>query len=54
MSTKTLQLLKRVEQLHTGLNHKPFNPNSEAHKKFQQQLKEQQLALKKEISHLNF
>tara|TARA_R110002012_G_scaffold275325_2_gene461895 strand:+ start:883 stop:1833 length:951 start_codon:yes stop_codon:yes gene_type:complete len=54
MSTKTLQLLKRVEQLHTGLNHKPFNPNSEAHKNFQQQLKEQQLELKKEISHLIF
>ena len=54
MTHDTLQVLRKVESLIVGYKHKPFNPDSEAHKKFLLHQEQQVLELQREIPHLKF
>ena len=50
-ATKTMVL---VEEVQKGLQHKPFNPNSEAHKKFTQNLEQKITQLQGHYPHIVF
>jgi len=51
---KELDVMKKVETIQRGLNHRPFNENSEAHKKFISQLRENIDLLVKDHSWMRF
>ncbi|RZN82957.1 MAG: GSCFA domain-containing protein, partial [Winogradskyella sp.] len=48
------QLMDEVEIIQKGLAHKPFNPESESHKKFVLKLKKQQKNISIKYSHITF
>ena len=50
----TLQTLTRVAEVQRGLQHKPFNPKSDAHLKFKAALDKKMEQLKKEYSFITF
>ena len=50
----TRKLLKQIEELNLAVAHKPFNPNSAAHKKFKQVQLAKSQQLQQTNSHLNF
>jgi len=52
--TTTQQNLKRIAEIQRGLQHRPFNAESEAHKKFIASLQQKILLIKKEFPFLNF
>jgi hypothetical protein len=54
VSSEAIKTMKLVDEVQKGLQHKPFNPNSEAHQKFLLGIKEKQLQLKKEYPHIKF
>ncbi|MFG6687787.1 GSCFA domain-containing protein [Mariniflexile sp. HNIBRBA6329] len=54
MSHDAIKTMKVVDEVQKGLQHKPFNPNSEAHQKFILGLKERQIQLQKEYLHMKF
>lgn len=54
MSEASLQLLEAVKQIQLGLAHRPFNKDSEAHKKFVDKLQQQIRRLQDEYPHLSF
>lgn len=54
VSSEAIKTMKLVDEVQKGLQHKPFNPNSEAHQKFLLGVKEKQLQLKKECPHIKF
>jgi lysophospholipase L1-like esterase len=46
--------MKQVAEIQRGLRHRPFNPNSEQHQKFQKSLKEKISYIKKEHPYIMF
>ncbi|MDH7913254.1 GSCFA domain-containing protein [Winogradskyella sp. SYSU M77433] len=54
LSEDAQQVLDNVKQIQSGLAHKPFNPDSEAHQKFQMKLNERIEVLQTEYPHMNF
>lgn len=54
VSSEAIKTMKLVDEVQKGLQHKPFNPDSEAHQKFLLGIKEKQLQLKKEYPHIKF
>ncbi len=54
VSSVAIKTMKLVDEVQKGLQHKPFNPDSEAHQKFLLVIKEKQLQLKKEYPHIKF
>lgn len=53
-SDEALNLKKQVLKIQRGLEHKPFNPNSNEHRKFLASLQEKIETLKKKYSHITF
>jgi hypothetical protein len=54
LSDEALELKKEVIKIQRGLEHKPFNPNSESHQQFLSSLQEKIKTLKKKYSHISF
>lgn len=54
ISSDSNEIIEEVDKVQKGLLHKPFNPNSDAHQKFQQQLKESQEKLQLIFPHILF
>src|SRR5690606_10731400 len=54
VSSEAIKTMKVVDEVQKGLQHKPFNTNSEAHQKFLQTLEEKQLQLQKSHPQINF
>ena len=54
ISNETLKTMHDVEAVQKGIQHKPFNPNSEAYKKFLLGIKEKKLQLQKIYPHITF
>lgn len=53
-SESTFSTKKQVDTIQKGLAHKPFNPDSESHQKFIQNLDEQIKRLQKDFPHIKF
>lgn len=53
-STETLKVLKEVETIQKGLSHKAFNPNTEMHQKFLQNLQNKIKTVKRQYPTINF
>jgi hypothetical protein len=53
-SEASLSVLNEVENIQKGLAHRPFNPNSEAHRKFLKNLNSKVSTLQKRYPHLQF
>ncbi|WP_242202593.1 GSCFA domain-containing protein [Aestuariivivens insulae] len=54
MSGEASKIMKQVDGIQKGLQHKPFNPNSEAHQQFLQQLEVQKKELQQKFTHISF
>ncbi|WP_372753549.1 GSCFA domain-containing protein [Mariniflexile sp.] len=54
MSDETLKLMNQVDVVQKGLQHKPFNPDSDAHKKFLQKVEAQKMQLQTKFPNINF
>ncbi len=54
VSSEADEVMEAVEDIQKGLQHKPFNPNSEAHKKFLQNLDAKKTRVKRQYSHILF
>jgi len=54
LSAKAIKILNRVAEVQKGLQHRPFQPKSEAHQKFLKQLELKQKALQLEFKHITF
>ena len=54
ISSDTENLQKEIESIQNGLKHRPFNPSSEAHQKFQKNLQQKIKALQKEFPFIKF
>ncbi|GAB1856539.1 GSCFA domain-containing protein [Flavobacteriaceae bacterium MHTCC 0001] len=54
ISDGAFKTMEAVENIQKGLRHKPFNPNSEAHQKFLQNLELKKEALLNQFSHIVF
>ncbi|UKM64817.1 GSCFA domain-containing protein [Flavobacteriaceae bacterium GSB9] len=54
MSSKALKTMEEVEHIQKGLQHKPFNPKSEAHLLFLQKLESEKQLIKSQFSHIVF
>jgi hypothetical protein len=50
----TQEVIEKVDKLQRNLNHKAFNPNSEAHQLFLQKVERQKKELKKRFPHFKF
>jgi GSCFA family len=51
---QTIELMKVINEINAAINHKPFNPTSEAHQKFKATNVEKIKLLQKKYSYLNF
>lgn len=54
ISKDVYALMTRIETVQKGLQHKAFQPDSEAYRKFKAHLEEEQLFLKQLINHISF
>lgn len=54
ITNTVFKTMERIETVQKGLKHKPFNPESKAHKKFLSGLEEKQMQLKMEYEHIVF
>jgi hypothetical protein len=54
ISEESLLAMKEVETIQKGLAHRPFNPNSDQHKKFLDSLNQKITFLREKIPHLQF
>jgi lysophospholipase L1-like esterase len=54
ISEEAHKTMEAVEVVQKGLRHKPFNVNSEGHQEFLKNLKENQLKLQSQYSHITF
>ena len=54
ISEEARQVMRRVEKIRSGLAHRPFNENSEAHQRFLQRLQSDIDKLQKEFPHILF
>ena len=50
----SLKTMKEIDTIQKGLNHKPFNPNSEAHQQFLKKLQQKKETLIKMFPHISF
>jgi hypothetical protein len=54
MSNETKELMKQIAEINIAFNHKPFNPQTQQHKKFLQSYTDKTTALQKQYPYLNF
>jgi lysophospholipase L1-like esterase len=54
VASETLGIQKEIRSVQQGLNHRPFDPDSEAHREFTRKLEEKIDRLQQEIPHLKF
>ena len=54
ISKNATEIMDTVDYIQKGLQHKPFNPNSEAHLQFLQKLEEQKAQLSLKVPHILF
>lgn len=54
INRESLKIMQEVEEIQKGLSHIPYNPNSQAHLKFLENLKKRQKALNKKNAHISF
>ena len=54
VSDTSTSMMEKVDAVQKGLNHKPFNPNSESHKKFRTSLELKISELQQEFPHIHF
>ena len=54
VSESSTNTMKEVEVIQKGLSHKPFNPNSEAHRTFLEKLDFEIKELQSEFPHIQF
>ena len=54
VASEAVKVMGAIEVVQKGLQHKPFNKNSEAHQKFLKQLEVQKHELQSTIKHLKF
>ena len=54
ISRKIFSAMNEVDTIQKGMLHQPFNPNSEAHGKFQQQLEIKKASIQKQFPHISF
>lgn len=54
IASETLRLQKKIAEIHSGLLHKPFNANSEAHKKFTEKLQQKISEVKTALPRVSF
>ena len=54
MSTESQEIMNEVQAIQNGLAHRPFNPNSEAHLKFVEQLKSKIKIIQNKFPHITF
>jgi lysophospholipase L1-like esterase len=54
ISSDALKTMDEVSIIQKGLLHKPFNPNSNSHQQFFQDLEEKKTQLQKQFSHITF
>ncbi len=54
ISENTSEVMQKVSEIQRGLTHRPFNPDSTAHKKFENTLKDQIRQLKQEYPFMEF
>ncbi|WP_250434655.1 GSCFA domain-containing protein [Hanstruepera flava] len=54
VSKEAATLMKEIEIIQSGLNHRPFNPNSEAHQEFLKQLEAKKTAVQNLHPHISF
>ncbi|RDK89233.1 GSCFA domain-containing protein [Marinirhabdus gelatinilytica] len=54
IASETESVQKEIDTIQKGLLHRPFNPESEQHLKFQQDLQQKIEKLKQELPHLSF
>ncbi|WP_223033673.1 GSCFA domain-containing protein [Hanstruepera marina] len=54
VSKEATVLMKEIGVIQSGLNHKPFNPNSEAHQDFLKQLEAKKLTVQNLHPHISF
>ncbi|MFY0713577.1 GSCFA domain-containing protein [Seonamhaeicola sp. NFXS20] len=54
ISKEEYKIMNEVDVIQKGLQHKPFNPKSEAHKEFLQKLERKKQALSKTFPHISF
>ena len=48
------QLMRSINEINAAVNHKPFNPTSEAHRKFLQNNAEKLRKLQQQYPYINF
>lgn len=54
ISSETESLQKEISSIQTGLNHKPFNPNSDEHLQFLEKLQQKISSVKNGLPHIHF
>ena len=54
ISNDAFQTMEDVDIVQKGIQHKPFNPNSEAHLKFLKNLEQKKMLLQKKHSYIVF
>ena len=54
ISSESFQILDRIDSIQKGLNHNPFNPDSEQHKTFLKNLENQKNLVTKEFPYITF
>ena len=54
MEEDTLKTMTDIDAIQKGLAHKPFHPDSEAHRKFLRKLEQKKMTLKQRYPHLSF
>ncbi|GGD12772.1 GSCFA domain-containing protein [Hyunsoonleella pacifica] len=54
ISEESYEVMEHVETIQKGLQHKPFNPNSEAHQKFLQKLEVKKAQIISKFPHISF
>lgn len=54
MNEETKNLMKQIAEINLAFNHKPFNPNTEQHKKFLKTYSDKAIILQKQFPYLDF
>ncbi len=54
IASKTEEIQKEIASIQTGLNHRPFNPQSEEHLQFSEKLQQKITNLQERFPHINF
>lgn len=54
ISKSSIEIMEQVDSIQKGVAHKPFNPKSESHKQFLQQLEIKKTLINKEFSFIKF